>query len=194
MYEYGGSLTENIPPPSSTMHSGSLSSVSGALLLLGPDAWLVVLWESIFQTLQFWGMSEYLVIFVYNEKWLQWQCLPQIPQCSCWVGYHGISRPCITIDDSRGAVGSNSTSIIPLMHVIPLQMIDFDSGRVWRFSWLLGPMLIVQAAMTIIQGCRCPPRLIPYNLYIHQKTGEQVVGVPCDQRQHHISAFNLLKC
>ena len=27
-------------------------------------------------------------------------------------------------------------------------------------------MLIVQAAMTIIQGGRCPPRLIPYNLYV----------------------------
>ena len=31
---------------------------------------------------------------------------------------------------------------------------------------LLGPMLIVRAAMTIIQGGRCPPRLIPYNLYV----------------------------
>ena len=37
MYEYGGSLTENIPPPSSTMHIGNLSSVIGTLLLLGPD-------------------------------------------------------------------------------------------------------------------------------------------------------------
>ena len=29
---------------------------------------------------------------------------------------------------------------------------------------------------------------------IRQKTGEQVVGVRCDQRQQHISAVNLFQC